>query len=167
MAHLALAVRTAVIVATAFPEDIVTEVNNPAGQAEFSYQIWFQGTAGVFVTIAVALHLIILALTISHFLTVTWRRFRDAGPVFFPGVPPTARVDPCADHACPVVYAAQSSRPMGLARTKAGSWSHINAYELGFEHGALWARNPAGETVSPGGTRRALPPREARLWLTP
>lgn len=69
-----------------FPEDIVTEAYNPAGQAEFSYQIWFEGTAGIIVGIGSILHVIIFALTNSPLLAVTWRRFHDAGmpgPMFF------------------------------------------------------------------------------------
>jgi len=84
--HLGLGVITAVIVGTAFADDVVTESSNPAGSAEFSYQIWFEGTAGTIVTIAAILHFLIWAATISPLLAVTWRRFHDTGlpgPIFF------------------------------------------------------------------------------------
>ncbi|MBE1514404.1 DUF805 domain-containing protein [Nesterenkonia halotolerans] len=86
LTHLALGVVTAVIVGTAFPDDVVTESSNPAGSAQFSYQIWFEGTAGTIVTIAAILHFLIWAATISPLLAVTWRRFHDTGlpgPIFF------------------------------------------------------------------------------------
>ena len=84
--HLGLGVITAIIVGTAFSDDIVTEAYDPAGQMQFSYQIWFEGTAGLIVTIAGVLHFGIWAATISPLLAVTWRRFHDAGmpgPLFF------------------------------------------------------------------------------------
>ncbi|MGJ9424625.1 hypothetical protein ACHABX_02130 [Nesterenkonia halotolerans] len=44
---------------TAFPDDMVTESSNPARSAQFSYQIWFEGTVGNIVTIATVLHFLI------------------------------------------------------------------------------------------------------------
>lgn len=84
--HWAIIITTAIVVSTSFSEDIVTEAYNPAGQPEFSYQIWFEGTAGAIVAIAGFLLLLIWAATISPLLAVTWRRFHDTGlpgPMFF------------------------------------------------------------------------------------
>lgn len=84
--HTAITIGTAIIISTAFPDDVVTESYNPAGQPEFSYQVWFEGAAGGVVAVAGLLHLLIWAATIFPMLAVTWRRFHDIGlpgPVFF------------------------------------------------------------------------------------
>lgn len=84
--HLGLGVITTIIVTTAFSDGIMTETYNPANSPEFSYRIWFEGTANVIVTIAMLLHFLIWAGTISPLLAVTWRRLHDTGlpgPIFF------------------------------------------------------------------------------------
>lgn len=84
--HVGLGLLTAVIVATAFSDGVMTESYNPADSPEFSYRIWFEGTANVIVTIAGVLGFLLWAATISPLLAVTWRRFHDTGlpgPVFF------------------------------------------------------------------------------------
>lgn len=82
----AIIIVTSIIISTTLSDDVVTEAYNPAGQAEFSYQIWFEGSAGTVVTIAGLVLLLIWAATISPMLAVTWRRFHDTGlpgPLFF------------------------------------------------------------------------------------
>ena len=84
--HIGLAVIATIVVTTAFSDGIMTETYDPAGSPEFSYQLWFEGTANVIVTTAILLHFLIWAATISPLMAVTWRRFHDAGmpgPMFF------------------------------------------------------------------------------------
>ena len=86
LVHLGLGLITVLLVSTAFSDGVMTETYDPPGSPEFSYQLWFEGTANVIVTLAGILHFLIWAATISPLLAVTWRRFHDTGlpgPMFF------------------------------------------------------------------------------------
>lgn len=84
--HFGLATITTIMVTTAFSDGIMTYTYNPSDSAEFYQRIWFEGTANAIVNIALLLHFLIWAATISPLMAVTWRRFHDTGlpgPIFF------------------------------------------------------------------------------------
>lgn len=86
LVHLAIGLTTVFLVTTSFSDGIMSYTYNPANSPEYYRRVWFEGPANTVVTIAILLHFLIWAGTISPLMAVTWRRFHDTGlpgPIFF------------------------------------------------------------------------------------
>lgn len=82
LVHTAIGMTAVIIISTLFAEDIVTDARDLFGTTGLSPSIWLEGFGAIFAAAIVGLHLLIMALTITPLLAVTWRRLHDSG---FPG----------------------------------------------------------------------------------